>query len=89
MTSFGYVKVESKFLADRIWSRSSNWESLIKKEVENLLSKYGHEISYADIRHLNKNWTNDVTINTNQILPSTLSSGKSIHVVIDNSDGKH
>ena len=32
MTSFGYVKVESKFLADRIWSISSNWESLIKKE---------------------------------------------------------
>ena len=32
MTSFGYVKVESKFLADRIWSISSDWESLIKKE---------------------------------------------------------
>ena len=59
------------------------------KEVENLLRKYGHEISYADIRHLNKSWANDVTINTNQIFPSTLSSGKSIHVVIDNSDGKH
>ena len=29
MTSFGYVKVESKFLADRIWSISSDWESLI------------------------------------------------------------
>ena len=32
MTGFGYVKVESKFLADRIWSISSDWESLIKKE---------------------------------------------------------
>ena len=31
MTRFGYVKVESKFLADRIWSISSDWESLIKK----------------------------------------------------------
>ena len=30
MTSFEYVKVESKFLADRIWSISSGWESLIK-----------------------------------------------------------
>ena len=31
MASFGYVKVESKFLADRVWSISSDWESLIKK----------------------------------------------------------
>ena len=31
MTNFGYVKVESNFLADKIWSISSNWESLIKK----------------------------------------------------------
>ena len=108
MTSFGYVKVESKFLADRIWSIDSDLESLIKKEnspkaialsmtvnritgskeVANLLHKCGHGISYADIRHLNKSWANEVTINTNQILPSTLSIGKSIHVAIDNSDGK-
>ena len=58
------------------------------KEVANLLHKCGHGISYADIRHLNKSWANEVTINTNQILPSTLSIGKSIHVAIDNSDGK-
>ena len=32
ITSFGYVKVESKFLADRMWSISSDWELLIKKE---------------------------------------------------------
>ena len=32
MTSFSYVKVESKFLADRIWSISSDWVSLIKIE---------------------------------------------------------
>ena len=31
-TSFGYVKAESKFLADIIWLISSDWESLIKKE---------------------------------------------------------
>ena len=106
MTGFGYVKVESKFLADRIWSISSDWESLIKKEnspkaialsmtvnritgskeVANLLHKCGHGISYADIRHLNKSWANKVTINTNQILPSTLSIGKSIHAAIDNSN---
>ena len=66
MTSFGYVKVERKFLVDRIW----------------------HEISYADIHHLNKSWANEVTTNTNQIFLSTFSSGKSIHVAIDNSDGK-
>ena len=30
-TSFGYVEVESEFLADRIWPISSDWESLIKK----------------------------------------------------------
>ena len=108
MTSFGYVKVDSKFLADRIWSITSDWESLIKKEnspkaialsmtvnritgskeVVNFLHKCGHGISYADIRHLNKSWANEVTINTNQILPSTLSSGKPIHIAIDNSDGK-
>ena len=28
---FGYVKVESKFLADRIRSINSDWELLIKK----------------------------------------------------------
>ena len=74
MTSFGYVKVESKFLADRIWSIDSDWESSIKKEnypkasalimtvnritgskeVAKLLHKCGHEISYADIRHVSK-----------------------------------
>ena len=32
MTSFGYVKAKSKFLAAKIWSVSSDWESLIKKE---------------------------------------------------------
>ena len=32
MTSFGYVNDETKFLADRIWSISSDRESLIKKE---------------------------------------------------------
>ena len=108
MTSFGYIKVERKFLVDRIWSISSDRESLIKKEnspkaialnmtvngitgskeVANLLHKCGHEISYADIRHLNKSWANEVTTNTNQIFLSTFSSGKSIHVAIDNSDGK-
>ena len=108
MTSFSYVKVESKFLADRIWSISSDWVSLIKiensskdialsvtvnrktgsKEVANLLHKCGHGISNADICHLNKSWANKVIISTNQILPSTLSIGKSIHVAIDNSDGK-
>ena len=98
MTSFGYVKVESKFLADRIWSIISDWESLIKKEnsqkvialsttvnrvtgskeVANLLHKCVHGISYADIRHLNKSWANEVT--NKQILPGTFSSGRSIHV---------
>ena len=58
------------------------------KEVANLLHKCEHGISYADIRYLNKSWANEVTINTNQILPSTLCSGKSIHVAIDNADGK-
>ena len=58
------------------------------KEVANLLHKCGHEISYADIRHLNKSWANEVTTNTNQIFLSTFPSGKSIHVAIDNSDGK-
>ena len=57
------------------------------KEVANLLHKCGHAISYADIRHLNKRWANEVTTNTNQILPSNFSSGKSIHVAIDKSDG--
>ena len=74
ITSFDYVKVKTKFLADRIWSISSDWESFIKKEnspktialsmtvnrttgskeVENLLHKCGHKISYVDIRHLHK-----------------------------------
>ena len=58
------------------------------KEVANLLHKCEHGISYADIRHLNKSWANEVTTNTNQIFLSTFSSGKSIHVAIDNSDGK-
>ena len=78
MKGFGYVKVERKILVDRIWSISSERESLIKKEnspkaialnmtvdgitgskeVANLLHKCGHEISYADIRHLNKSWAN-------------------------------
>ena len=103
MTSFGYVKIESKFLADRIWSISSDWESLMKKqnspkaialsmtmnritgnkEMVNLLHKCRHGISCADICHLKR-----VATNTNPILPSTFSSGKSIHVAIDNSDGK-
>ena len=45
MTSFGYVKVESKFLADRIWSISSDCESLIKKRKlsQNHCSKYDCE----------------------------------------------
>ena len=55
--------------------------------MANLLHKCGHAISYADIRHLNKNWANEVTTNTNQILPSNFSSGKSIHVAIDKSNG--
>ena len=58
------------------------------KEVTDLLHKCGHGVSYADIRHLNKSWTNEVTTNTNQILPSTLSSDKSIHFAINNCDGK-
>ena len=32
VTSFGDVKVESKFLVDRTWSISSEWKSSIKKE---------------------------------------------------------
>ena len=103
MTSFGYVKIESKFLADRIWSISSDWESLMKKqnspkaialsmtmnritgnkEMVNLLHKCRHGISCADICHLNKS--------SNKYQPNSskyLSSGKSIHVAIDNSDGK-
>ena len=32
ITSIGYVKVESKFLADRMWPINSDWELLIKKE---------------------------------------------------------
>ena len=54
-----------------------------------ILHEYGHGFSYADICHQNNSWTNKVIIKTNQIQPqSTLSSGKSIHVAIDNSDGK-
>ena len=60
----------------------------VSKEVANLLHKCGHGISYADIRHLNKSYTNEVTMNTNQILPSTLSSDTSIHGAIGNSGGK-
>ena len=56
--------------------------------MANLLQKWGHGISYADMPHLNKSWANEVTIITYQILPSTLSIGKSIHVATDNSDGK-
>ena len=56
--------------------------------MANLLHKCGHGISSADIRHLNKSWANEVAINTNQILSSTLSTGKLIHVAIDNSDAK-
>ena len=58
------------------------------KEVTNLLHKCKHEISYVDIRHLNKSWTNEVTINNNQIFPSTLSTEESIHVAIDKCGGK-
>ena len=58
------------------------------KEMANLLHKCEHGISYADIRYLNKSWANEVTINTNKILPSTLCSVESIHVAIDNADGK-
>ena len=62
------------------------------KEVANLLHKCGHGISYADIRHLNKSWAtrsnNKYQIHNNQILPSTFSSGRSSHVVIDNFDRK-
>ena len=56
--------------------------------MKNLLHKCGHKISYTHTRHLNKGWANEVTIYVDQILPCTLSSNKSIHVVIDNSDGK-
>ena len=45
------------------------------KVVADLLHKCAHGSSYADIRHLNKTWANEVTINTDQILPSTLSNG--------------
>ena len=58
------------------------------KVVANLLHKCGHKIFYADICHLNKSWANEVTTNTNQIFPSAFFSGNSIHVAIDNSDGK-
>ena len=58
------------------------------KESANLLHKCGHGISYADIRHLNKTWANEVTRNTNQNLQSTLSSGTSAHFIIDNFDGQ-
>ena len=56
--------------------------------MANLLHKCGRGISYADVRHLNKNWADEVKVNTNQILPSSPSSGKSTHVANDNSDGK-
>ena len=56
--------------------------------MKNLLHTYRHEISYTHIRHLNKSCANDVTIYVNQILPSTLSFGKSINAAINNSDGK-
>ena len=45
-------------------------------------------INLLHICHLNKSCANDVTIYVNQILPSTLSFGKSINVAINNSDGK-
>ena len=59
------------------------------KVVANLLHKCGHKIFYADICQLNKSWANEVTTNTKQIFPSAFSSGNSIHVAIDNSDGSN
>ena len=55
----------------------------------NLLHKCRHGISYADLYHLNKSWANEVTINTKQVLPSTLSSGKFIHAAITGSKTTH
>ena len=58
------------------------------KEIANLLHKCGHGISYTDVRHLNKNWAKEVTINNNHVLPSTLATDKYIRVAIHNSDKK-
>ena len=57
------------------------------KEVPNILLKCVYEISNAEIRLLNCS-ANKVLITTNRILQSTLSTNKSLHVSINNSDGK-
>ena len=57
------------------------------KEVPNILLKCGYGISNAEIRLLNCS-ANKVLITTNRILQSTLSTNKSLHVSINNSDGK-
>lgn len=58
------------------------------KGMANLLHKRGHEISHTEICHLNKSWANKVAINTNRVLPASLSTARPTHVFIDNSDRK-
>lgn len=36
-----------------------------------MLHKFGHGFLYTNIRFLNNGWKNEVTMNTNQDLPST------------------
>lgn len=58
------------------------------KEVTNLLNKCGHGISYSGVRLLNNTWANHVTNQSRRKIPHGFVKGRSVHVTVDNSDGR-
>ena len=81
MTSFGYIEVESKFLADGIWSISRDWESLIKNENSTKVVALSMTVNKIT-------GSKEVANLLHKCGHMILSSGKSIHVAIDNFDLK-
>ena len=58
------------------------------KEAVKIANKCGNSISYSDVKLLNSSWSQYVTQNSRCKIPPGFSKGKSLHISIDNSDGK-
>ena len=58
------------------------------KEATTLLNRCGIGIPYTDVRDLNNNWANSITMEHKKMLPPGFIHGRSVHITFDNSDGK-
>eukprot|EP00794_Sanderia_malayensis_P018600 gene18600-20470_t len=58
------------------------------KEATKLLHHCGMGISYTDVRLLTNKWAQAISMDHKKMLPPGFTTGRSVHITFDNSDGK-